>query len=970
MGGRGGAIVLAVCLVWCAVSAWCEGAFLASSIHPPQLGETYDAAHAFDGDPATRWASQATGTAWVQVDFGKPVALAGLRIHWEHAYALEYAILVSPDGRQWTEACRVTDGKDEARALTGLDAEGRYLRIRVDRSALGLASIWEVSFTDPAADQAVKAMVAGMAAERQRREEAARRHFADRLANLEMDEVVYATRAIHPDGHWYANIGYYGPDENRVTWRTGGGLYKYSLRTKKVTPLIEDGQGTIRDPAVGYDGRTILFAWRKGDARQFHLYTIQADGTGLKQLTFGDYDDFEPSWLPDGGIAFASTRCRRWVQCWLTQVAVVHRMNADGSGIEPLSANLEHDNTPWPLADGRILYTRWEYVDRSQVDYHHLWTMNPDGTGEMAYFGNMHPGGVYIDAKPVPGTDEVLMVHSPGHGAQEHAGQIALVHVKNGPDDLGSMTHLTSAGYRDPYAVNKDLFLAARGDTLVMLDREGNEVALHRIEGGPDHKQLHEPRPLLPRAREHVIPARANPEEVTGRVVLANAYEGRNMTGVERGDIRKLLVVEALPKPINYTGGMDPISYGGTFTLERILGTVPVEDDGSAYAQVPANRALFFVAQDEAGMSVKRMQSFFSVMPGETLSCVGCHEQRSMSGQNPMAQNLMAVGREPSVIEPIRGIPEVFDFPRDIQPILDRHCLPCHDYTRHDGADQGPRAGGVILSGDRGPMFSHSYVALTIHHQIADGRDQAKSNYPPRSLGAVASPLMHKLLESHHGVQPTPGEIDYVRYWLESGAAYPGTYGALGGGSIGGYRENQLVETDANWPETGPAMQAIANRCAACHTGQRSLPRNLSDENALSFWRPDWNDPRLKYNRHLLFNLSEPAHSLCLLAPLAREAGGLGLCGETVFASTEDEDYQRILALTAAGKRRLEEITRFDMPGFRPPAPYIREMKRFGVLAEDFEGPADPYACDRAYWRSFDQEVALDHAAYRDARAE
>ncbi len=161
-------------------------------------------------------------------------------------------------------------------------------------------------------------------------------------------------------------------------------------------------------------------------------------------------------------------------------------------------------------------------------------------------------------------------------------------------------------------------------------------------------------------------------------LVLADVYRGRNMRGVSRGDICQLLILETLPKPINFTGSGDPISYNGTFTLERVLGTVPVEPDGSAYFELPALRSFFFVALDREGLSVKRMQSFLTVQPGETLSCVGCHEHRAETP--PARSNLLALRRPPSPVQSFPGVPDVFDFPRDIQPILDRHCVRCHDY--------------------------------------------------------------------------------------------------------------------------------------------------------------------------------------------------------------------------------------------------------------------------------------------------
>ena len=773
-------------------------------------------------------------------------------------------------------------------------------------------------------------------------------------------EVVYATRPIYDDGHWYANISYYARDVCEKTYTQGGGLYIADTLTGDVRTLVEDAEGTVRDPAVHYDGETIVFSWRRGGTETFHLFTIKADGSGLTQITTGAFDDIEPAWLPGGGIVFVSTRCKRWVNCWLTQVAIAYRCDADGGNITPLSANIEQDNTPWPMPDGRILYTRWEYVDRSQVDYHHLWTMNPDGTGQMVYFGNMHPSGLFIDAKPVPGSQEVLFINSPGHGTREHAGHVALVDVREGPDAASAIRNLTDVGYRDPYPLDRNRFLAAKARKLVQLDRDGNERVLFTLPRDRNHLELHEPRPLVSRTRELVIPQRADWSQTTGRLILSDVYLGRNMAGVARGDITQLLVVESLPKPINYTGGMDPLTYGGSFTLERVLGTVPVAEDGSACFDVPANRSLFLIALDKNENAVKRMQSFLSVVPGQVMSCVGCHEARSTAVPNTGHAQLAALEGEPSAIEPIAGIPEVFDFPRDIQPVLDRHCLPCHDYTPHPGAADGPRAGGVILSGDRGPMFSHSYAMLTARLQIADGRDLAKSNLPPRSIGASASPLMNKLDGSHHGVQVPPEEVRLIRYWIETGATYPGTYAALGGGSIGGYYANEVVENDAEWPEGKAAAEVIERRCTPCHLETMSVPHTLSDENGLSFWRPDdWTDPRVQRTRHLVFNLSRPAYSLQLLAPLSTEAGGYGLCtpddSTPVFNGTSDADYQAILALCEAGKRRLDEIKRFDMPGFVPPMPYVREMVRYGILPPDtpYDQPLDFRAADRAYWDSF-----------------
>jgi hypothetical protein len=296
----------------------------------------------------------------------------------------------------------------------------------------------------------------------------------------------------------------------------------------------------------------------------------------------------------------------------------------------------------------------------------------------------------------------------------------------------------------------------------------------------------------------------------------------------------------------------------------------------------------------------------------------------------------------------------VFDFPRDVQPILDKHCVSCHN--------PGKLSGGVLLTGDRGPMFSHSYFELTRMRQVADGRNQAVSNRDPYTIGAVASPLMHKVLDRHHNVGLSQNELDRIRFWIETGAPYPGTYAALGSGMIGGYAENKQVGTDFDWPEAKSVAEIVETRCMSCHQDSMNLPVALSDEIGLSFWQPSFTDPRLRYSRHRLFNLSHPELSLMLLAPLAGEAGGLGLCmhdSSAVFETINDPGYQAILALNRRGKQELDRIKRFDMPGFRPPAAYMREMQRFGVLPASHDSGAvsiDFYQTDRAYWDLFDLE--------------
>jgi hypothetical protein len=268
-------------------------------------------------------------------------------------------------------------------------------------------------------------------------------------------------------------------------------------------------------------------------------------------------------------------------------------------------------------------------------------------------------------------------------------------------------------------------------------------------------------------------------------------------------------------------------------------------------------------------------------------------------------------------------VPQVMDFPRDIQPILDKHCVRCHDYEKFDGR--------AVLTGDRGPIYSHAYTTLMSRGQVSHGRD-ATGNLPPRAIGSGASPLMKLIGGSHYEAKLTPHEIRMVRLWIESGAPYPGTYAALGSGMV-------KAEPDAD---------ILARRCAACHPGRDPKTRKGG----------------FKIDDDLLVNLTRPAKSLVLLAPLAKEAGGLGLCSlkslrgavaPPLFASAADPDYQKLLADIEKGREQLETVKRFDMPGFRPNEHYVREMKHYGILPADlpWSDLPDVYSIDAKYWKSF-----------------
>lgn len=772
--------------------------------------------------------------------------------------------------------------------------------------------------------------------------------------------LVFCTRLPYNDGHWYANIGYYSTNENAKAYCGNGKpdrsvLYRYHVATKEKRVIFDAQGGGIRDPAVHYDGKTILFSYRPHGTDYYNLFTIQSDGSNLRQLTSGRWDDYEACWLPDGGIVFVSTRCKRWVGCWFTQVGVLHRCNADGSGIQQLSANIEHDNTPCVLPDGRILFMRWEYVDRSQVEYHALWTMNPDGTAVNVYYGNMHSWIAMLDPQAIPASHEIIASFSPGHGANEHRGVPTIVSPLRGPDCQEAATRLGKRrDIRDPYPLSKDLFLMACSKSILVMDRAGEALTLYT----DPELNVHEPRPLRPRPREKIIPSRLQkPASTEGHFVLQNVYIGRNMEGVNPGDIRKLLVLEVLPKPANFSGGMDQTSNLGTFNLERVLGTVPVEKDGSASFVAPAGRPLFFVALDKDDLSVKRMHSFCNLMPGESYTCVGCHETRNSAADAKAAYpTLLALRRAPSRIEAFDGFPDVFDYQRDIQPVLDRHCVTCHHAEK--------RAGRMDLSAGLTVHFSKSYMALLLRRLVVDGAN-GLGNRPPRTVFSSASPLLTYLRNGHKGTKVPEKDWRTVWLWIESGALYAGSCAGIRNteeqryyGSAGGHAWHG-VATVAN------------KRCVACHKNEKErnvngIPFNgeIRREKEAKQWPgprgahqrlTTTNDPAVYFDMTQLVDLTHPEKSAFLRVPLAKAAGGLEHHGHAIFKDTNDPDYQMALACFKRAQKGYAERPAWGMPGWKPNKDYLREMKRFGILPQGFdltEDAFDPFETDQAYWRS------------------
>jgi mono/diheme cytochrome c family protein len=743
-------------------------------------------------------------------------------------------------------------------------------------------------------------------------------------------------------------------------FRPGGGLSVLSRRASRGSQgsepassggydvervLVSSPHGQILDCDLSYDGRTVLFSWRQKEDEGYHLWTVNVDGAGLRQLTRGDWHDYNGCWLPDGGIAFVSTRSAQFAYCWNSPVGVVHRMAADGSGVLCLSGNYLNDFTPYPLDDGRIIYSRWEYVDRPAIPIQSLWTLNPDGTGLAGYFGNriLSPA-TFMEARSIPGTDRIVCTMT-GHNGPTR-GAIGVIDRTKGvnaqeaiwnvtPDvpvprvDEGSGNFDGAKPYSTPVPLDQHRFLvSARGPVLVRtFDGACQSTAVGKPEQG---LQWLGALPLRPRLQPGRVPrgtrsgARASTAETIAEfarpdhrnalpaeagtpdvayLYLQDVYDGLE-PHVKRGEVKRLRVVRELPKTVRINpdkrafGFQFPvISAGATYAGKEVLGEVDVAPDGSASFEVPAGIPIYFMALDAQGRAVQRMRSFTHLMPGEVQGCIGCHETRGQS--TPLPGRAAAMSRPFRKLEPPEWGRGGFDYAAVVQPVLDRHCVRCHSPATPE------LTGPVDLGGDKTDYFNVSYETLA-RGRRQSGEAQWDNPYTswiptyngfeanilqvaPKTWGSPRSRLADLLLDGHPDRQGRPrlamadAERRRILAWIDLNVPYYGTSETTHPESTGSRR---VYPTDLDKTLADVAKR----RCAECHRDGK-VPRQ--------FWT----------------RLQNPQFNSFLLAPLAKSAGGTGACGQAVFASTDDADYQAILKTFDPALISLREKPRNDMPG-------------------------------------------------------
>ncbi len=624
---------------------------------------------------------------------------------------------------------------------------------------------------------------------------------------LKFDKLLFIKRPVHGYNHTYAV---------QRTMTMGSSLCILSPVSPdgKVTPLVPELDGGLFDRFdLSFDAKKVVFGYRKAPKKPFRIYEIDIDPLAgkmvpgsLRQLTFGGaeeaevmsrqicgskrgFDDLHPCYLPSGKIMFASSRAQRIVFCSPDTATTLYLMDADGRNVRRISESPISETSPSVMNDGRVLYTRWEYVDKGLGNAETLWAMHPDGTvSDHVYkLNTVWPAGM-SSARSIPGSRRLVAVagnhYYPGTGA------VVLVDNRRSRRGTEAMHCITpEIGYpptysqpakfgvfTDPYPFSEKFFLAsyAPGPKLkqygiCVLDAWGNRAEIYR----DPEMSCFEPLPLRPRPRPTEIstvekhPAKKMGQ--TGTLFIQNVYSG--MTGIERGRVKYVRVMGALEWPWDQRGmswslGTDP-------HRKRIYGLAKVHEDGSAFFTAPADQNLLFQALDKDYMALQQMSTFINLMPGENRSCIGCHEPRrkapSLAGARPTALN-----HPPQTLtfQPGDTGVRVVDFVVDVQLTMDKHCVGCHS---------GPKPkGNLDLVGVPFGKFSRSYDNLTSNGLINNRACQSGRAHieavPPLTHGAILSKLIEQIGKDPCKSKLTRTELIKIATWIDANVPYYGSY--------------------------------------------------------------------------------------------------------------------------------------------------------------------------------------------------
>jgi formylglycine-generating enzyme required for sulfatase activity len=576
-------------------------------------------------------------------------------------------------------------------------------------------------------------------------------------------------------------------------WKTTPGL----------TSLLEPSNGRfIGDVDLHFDANRLLFSM-VSDKNLWRVFEMKIDGTELQEVSLipdEDVDNYDACYLPDERIVFCSTACFSGVPCVNGSAAVCNLYRLEHNGdIRQLTYEQDQDWCPTLLNNGRLLYLRWEYTDIPHAFSRILFHANPDGTDQREYYGSgsYYPNSMFF-AKPIPnhptkfvaivgGYHELprmgdLVLFDPALGRGETEGAIQQIPGRNKqvePVMLDLANVQTFPKFLHPYPLNENYFLVSAKPSpqkpwgIYLVDVFDNMVLIYEEPG----YAMFEPIPVRKTLRPPVIPDRIDPERRDADVFITDIYNGNGLKGVLPGTIKSLRIIGY---QFSYRGmGSEPYSVGldGPWDPRQIIGTVPVHEDGSVSFKVPAYLPFAIQPLDEEGKAVQLMRSWITAMPGETVSCIGCHE--SQNAVTP-SKKTKAAEKLPSEITPWYGQRRGFSFVREVQPVLDKYCISCH-YTENkektvsfQDAPPKPLLANTNYINVKS-RFSPSYYDLRRFVRTPTKESEMKVLLP-WEFHADTTRLVQLLQAGHYGVELDRESWDRLITWIDLNAPFHGNW--------------------------------------------------------------------------------------------------------------------------------------------------------------------------------------------------
>ena len=565
-----------------------------------------------------------------------------------------------------------------------------------------------------------------------------------------------------------------------------------------------------------FDGDRIMFS-SIGTNDRWHLFEMEADGSDVRQLTptnLSDVDFFDSCYMGDGKIAVTSTAAYQGLPCegGKRPMAVLYSFDPATQNIRQLTFEQDSDWCPTMLENGRLMYLRWEYSDIPHYFSRILFHCNPDGTNQSELYGSgsYWPNGIFY-ARQVPSHPNLIVGIVSGHHGLARSGQMVLFDTSKGRKEAGGVVqtflkrdeptepiivdrlyNATWPHFLQPYPLNEKYYLVTAKPTpdslwgIYLIDVYDNMTLIKDLPGAA----LLEPIPLQPTTQPASVYDRVDMAQDEGTVFIADIYAGPGLAGVPRGTVKKLRLFSYHFNYLN-TGGHNSVGIESSWDVKRVLGTVTVEEDGSASFRVPANTPISMQPLDEEGRALQLMRSWFVAMPGELVSCVGCHES-----QNDVvpARPTTASYRPPEGIELWYGPARPFGFRHEVQPVLDEYCVGCHNgdaWTAATGATDAAGEQFDLLDYSRSDdsAFNRDRAYLNLHPFVRrPGPESDIAMLRPMEYHADTSELVQILKAGHYNVELDREAWERLYAWIDLNVPHRGAW------SPDDWRENDQIE--------------------------------------------------------------------------------------------------------------------------------------------------------------------------------